>query len=146
VAAELHLLAEIVVPGSTDVTLPTRVGRLYDDPLTLASSGGNDAAHLVAQDERNLHPVVADAAVFEPVQVRTAQTHGRNANEYLTGARDRLRFRVQSDIAGTVEPEEVHAFHHSAGPVVRSGAWCQLGAAHRSSNRSAGSLRGGVGH
>jgi hypothetical protein len=104
VAAELHPLTEIAVPGSTDVTLPAGVCRLDNDPFTRPRSRRYNAAHLVAKDKRILHPILADAAGFEPVQVRTAQTHSSNTNEFLTGARDRFRFRMQPDIAGTVEP------------------------------------------
>lgn len=102
-ATELDLLAKIAVTGLADVTLPTGVGRFDNDPFTLPRSGSNYATHLVSQHKRILHPILTDAAVFKPVQIRTAQSNRRYANKFLAGARHGLRFCVQSDVASTVE-------------------------------------------
>ena len=105
---ELHLLAEVGVTGSANVTSTARASRLDDDPLPFAAPGGDNTTHLMSQHKGFLHTILADAAVFEPVQVGTAKTDGSHPNQFLTRTGDGIGFAVQPDVAGTVKPQNVH--------------------------------------
>jgi hypothetical protein len=72
VPTKLNVLAKIAVTGSADITPPTGASRFDDDALILAISGHNDTTHLVPEYKRVLHSILADAALFEPVQIGAA--------------------------------------------------------------------------
>jgi hypothetical protein len=52
--------------------------------------------------ERLLDDIVTDAAVFIPVQVRTAKAHRGDADDLLAGGGDGLGFLVDTDVIGAV--------------------------------------------
>ena len=115
-AEELNLLAEVAVAGHTDVALPAGVGGFDDDSLPCSCSRGDYATQLMAEDKRRLHSILADTAIFEPMKIRAAETDRRNANQLLARTRNGVSFCVQSDIAGTVKTQYIHASHDSCPP------------------------------
>ncbi len=115
-AEELDLLTEVAVTGPADITMPTGVCRFDDYALTLPRPGGDNTPQFVSEDKRIPHPILADSAVLKPVQIRTAKTHSRDANQTLPRPRNGVRFCMQPDVAGTVKTQCIHALHDSDRP------------------------------
>jgi hypothetical protein len=109
VSEELNLLTEVAVTGHTNVALPAGIGGLDDDSPPRSCPRGDYPTQLMSENKWILHSILADAAVFEPMEIRAAETDGSNADKLLARARHGVECCVQSDIAGTVETQYIHA-------------------------------------
>lgn len=69
---KLDPLAEVAVANLANITMTARVGRFYDDALSLPYSGRNDATELMAKNEWVTNPILANTAFCEPVQIGAA--------------------------------------------------------------------------
>jgi len=65
----------------------------------------NDPAGLVAQDQRPRQHRVSDAGLGVPMEIGTADTHGRYSYEFVARAGNGWRFVHQAEITRPVEPE-----------------------------------------
>ena len=83
VAGEDHLGAEVAVAFEAALADAARQRRVDGDPPPVERSPLDDPRELVAGDDRRGQPRVADPALLEPVQVRSAQAHGLHAHQAL---------------------------------------------------------------
>ena len=68
------------------------------------------ARHLVAGHDRPRDPAAADAALLEPVEVRSAEADRLDADEHLAGAGRRALLVVEADVAKAVQSGDAHHF------------------------------------
>ena len=82
--------------------------RLHGHPLATARAGLDHAGEFVGGDHRTAQTCGANAPFGVPVQVRSTQPHGLDAQQGLTRARNRQRLLVQAQVVGSVQADGLH--------------------------------------
>ena len=120
---EPHVGTQVVAACQALSAVPTGNPGFDRDPLpglqpgNVASHLDDDAACLVAKDERGVDHVGADAAVFVVVHVGSADPDRADLDQHLvpTGSRDRAL--LDADVSGLAQHADPHRRHGHHAPI-----------------------------
>jgi hypothetical protein len=109
VTGESHCRTQVVIPSPAPFAGLAGDGRVDGDATARIRAGQRDGRELVSRHDGALDPVLADAAVGEPMQVRTADPHRRHREARPTRRRlTRVRFVGDAQVADGVQTGSDH--------------------------------------